>query len=189
MLNRMSVLLTNSLLLKTSHEFDDKRDHIRYAIETLLSELSKFIILCVFFILLDKGSSFFFAFCYFSFLRTFSGGLHFDTYVGCLIGTLTLYSAMVWFPITGIFNTAVIFLFLFITTLIFVPLPDIKRPIKDKKKRYRLKSLTVIFAFTIYYIILHFTPHYLNQYYAATIVFCIQLFIGGFRYEKAKRRI
>ncbi|MDK2868002.1 MAG: accessory regulator [Clostridiales bacterium] len=189
MFYKVSLQLTDLLLLKTTEDFSNKRDHIRYAIETLIGELTKLIILSLFFILIKKGSSFAFAFISFSTIRLWSGGIHFKTYFGCLAGTLALYSAIIWLPVSLISVKLIVMAVAVIVSAIFVPLPDAKRPVTNKRKQLIAKLITIVTIAIWYYVVNRFMQSSLNLFLAVTLIFTLQLFIGGILHGKQKKYV
>jgi accessory gene regulator B len=189
MFYKVSLQLTDLLLLRTSEDFNSKRDHIRYAIETLIGELTKLIILSLFFILFKKGSAFAFAFISFSTIRLWSGGIHFKTYFGCLTGTLALYSTIIWLPISLLPVKLLVLAVTVIISAIFVPLPDVKRPVRSKRKQIVAKMLT-LFTVTSWYIVVSlYIQSASNLILAVMLIFTLQLFIGGMLHEKQKKYV
>ncbi len=160
-------------------------DQMRYAIETLLSECSKLILLILFFTYWGQLQAFLYAFVFFSISRIFSGGLHFSTYWRCLLGTLVLYSLMIWIPpINSLITKTVVVGFSMIMTLIFAPITDIKRPITHRRKRIRSKLLTLIIISVLLVLF-----HHKTILFSTLVVFGIQLMIGGIIYEIKQKHL
>lgn len=63
---------------------------LRYCLNTLISEISKFIILSFWFIYISKYVEFLYGLLILSILRLSNGGLHFKRYFSCFLATFTI---------------------------------------------------------------------------------------------------
>jgi len=188
MLHKISNKFADYIVSHSKTLVSAQKDHIRFATESLISEFSKFIILLVCFTYTGHGRHFLFAFVILSLLRLWGGGLHFKTYMGCLLSTAFMYSLIIWMPFDLTYYDSLIYLFSLIAILVFVPISDVKRPSRTTNELLRLKILSAISL-----IILVLTINTIQQFMwtklflSSITIFTLQLMIGGFIYEKQKR--
>lgn len=119
---------------------------IKYALVAVIGELLKIIILIIIFLVFNKIIYFLFSLTMLILIRTFSGGLHFKTFNKCMLFSITVFIITsllapllpkfpdIYYYILGIVSILLIF--------INAPCPSFKRPIKDKKRRYRFKLIS-----------------------------------------------
>ena len=72
-------------------------EEIKYSILAISGDISKFIILIVFFGVLNYQVEFLYAFLTTTLLRIFSGGKHFNTYLQCLLFSFTYFTFLIFF--------------------------------------------------------------------------------------------
>lgn len=145
MIKRLSTIISGYLEDKNSSLSKKDVLKIQYTLEAILSDLSKFIIIFLIFLLLKEVSLFFLAFVILNSTRPLLGGIHCKTYYGCLIWSLLYFMTILLFtklsPELNISFYIVFFIMSFIITLIFAPCPNEKRPVKNKAT---LKTLSLI---------------------------------------------
>jgi accessory gene regulator B len=147
MIYRISNLITNKIC-KYKLYSKDEIEKIDYALKALLGEGFKLVILFIIFFYLGKLHFFFFSLLLLMTIRSFAGGMHFDTTFKCLVFT-TLFFIVTSFIAPNIliknFNTYYILGSIsFIIICIKSPCPSHKRPISNKKRRRILKNLSII---------------------------------------------
>ena len=145
MIKQLSTII--SRYLEENNNSLNKKDvlKIQYTLEVILGDLTKFIIIFLIFLLLKELPLFLLSFIILNSTRPLLGGIHCKTYYGCLICSLLYFIIVVLFtkfsPILNINFYMVFFFIFFITTLIFAPCRNEKRPVKNKAT---LKILSLI---------------------------------------------
>lgn len=167
-INRLAYTLTNYIRSNSDFTNSDDLEKINYAIETILNEAFKIIILLILFSILGKLRYFNFSMIILLSIRIFSGGLHSKTFLGCLLWTTLFFTATsIVAPIIPKISIGIYYLIsLFNLSVIITksPYPNPYRPIKSKKRRQVLKILAVFFAMFWTIVLLFFTNDicYLN---------------------------
>ena len=149
MIDKLSGLFTNKISEYSSYS-EEEIKKIDYALAVLLGESAKLIILYILFFFLGMLDFLIFSLIILITLRSFSGGIHFDSNFMCLIFT------MLFFLITSyivpkihfnISNTSYIFgIISFLIICIKSPRPSHRRPIIKEKRRRILKNLSIFSA-------------------------------------------
>lgn len=133
---------------------------IRYFLLSILSEISKFFIMGLFFSYISCTSYYLWAICILLILRYYSGGLHFNTYWKCFASSfLYLFLCIKLLPLLQ-FHKALQLIALLVCIIIayfIVPVPSIYRPDMNtkKKKFYRIHLFLIIF---IYFMLVYILP-------------------------------
>lgn len=83
-------------LVKNSGRTDEQIQKIEFALKSLLSELVKIVLLVIVFVMLRKVELFMICLCTFLLLRTFMGGLHRNTILGCFFQSLITFAIIVF---------------------------------------------------------------------------------------------
>nr|WP_207651895.1 accessory gene regulator B family protein [Clostridium acidisoli] len=148
------ILLSNVSKLICSYinnncEISDKdNEKINYAIIAILSESVKFIFLFFLFFILHRLKFFIFSLIILMSIRNFSGGLHFKTFNKCLLFSVTVFiMTSLLAPMIPRLPNLIYYFFCFISVLIIFiksPCTSPKRPIRNNKKKYRLKVISTI---------------------------------------------
>ena len=120
---------------------------VRYALEILKNETIKLVVLLAIFFLLKCFWAFLFALIMLLPLRSFSGGMHMKTNIGCFtyslafffisIKLLPLLSIAIWQLISFLIASV-------LTIAVLSPVASFKRPIRTEKRRISLKTKTWI---------------------------------------------
>lgn len=146
-INKISDLICNYINMNCSI---NKKDNIKinYALVAILGETLKLIILIIIFLLVNKVVFFLFSLIILILIRTFSGGLHFKTFNGCLLFSIMLFiiTCLAATALPQLPNSCYYIFGFFSVLLIFVnaPCPSFKRPIKNKKRRYHFKIISTL---------------------------------------------
>ncbi len=181
MLHEFSVRLSKHIVTQSSSLTEDQTDLIRYAIETMLGELSKLVILSLLFGIANSLGAFWISFLYFSILRLLAGGFHFKTYFSCLIGSAVMYGAIIlgasfsFIPLSLALITSIIILHRYTPV---IPL-NRRELIADTVRKKRVETaiaVSTLFAFSLY-------AGQLQLFTYTLFIFSLQLWLGGFRNE------
>lgn len=168
---------------------------LRYAMEVIINDLSKLIILLVIFALIGKPMELIYSFFTLSLLRPFTGGIHFKTYNGCLAFSGVFFLGTILLANNTEFNNTmitIIFLLSLLIILLFAPVPAKTRPTYSPKKvlQFRLISGLVISCHFIIYFLASNNPYIINSIWVIALQ-CIQILIGkgASIYENSNNKI
>ncbi len=168
MINKLAYTLTCYIRNNSDFTNTDDLEKINYAIETILNEVFKIVLLLILFSTLGKLKYFSFSMIILFSTRIFSGGLHSKTFVGCLFWTTLFFIATSMFaPLLPILNIGIYYLISFFNLFVIMvksPYPNPYRTIKSKKRKRSLKLLAIFFSIFWTIILLFFTSDisYLN---------------------------
>ncbi|WP_275298457.1 accessory gene regulator B family protein [Clostridium sp. YIM B02555] len=126
---------------------------IDYAIQMILGDLAKLIIISLIFISLNQFSLFLFSYVILFSTRPIAGGIHSKTFVGCLTSSILHFLIVVifsvLFPKLSTYYYVIFFIISLVIIGLYAPCVNTNRPIKNKAK---LKVLSLI-SFTFWMII------------------------------------
>lgn len=157
LINRIACKLTNLICINTTvKETDDEK--IRYALIVIINELVKIIILSTIFFCIGKLNYYVFSMVILLTLRTFSGGVHYNSSFECLVVTILFFiiTCIVFVDyITIPIKLAYLIIFIsLILIIIFSPCPNPKRPIRHNKRRWYLKIISIFLSILVASILL-----------------------------------
>lgn len=152
MIGRICDKLMSRVRLKMPEVDDERAEVIRYGFELLIGEVPKLILMFILAFALGKLKYFIISVAILCPYRTFSGGIHLKTHLGCFIGTNLLYLGNVyvseWIIFTNDFikYTTLIFTYVFaiVMILLFAPADTETVPILRRKDRIHKKILSLI---------------------------------------------
>jgi accessory gene regulator B len=141
----------NMMKVKLKDMDEEKCEVVNYGIYVLLSTIVKMIILLVISYFLGVFVYCIAAMASIAVLRSFFGGVHSKTFLGCLIVNSTLVLLDVYISILSqgnnsfYINTA-IYSSCFIIVILYVPADHENKPVESKKQkaRFKLTSLTIL---------------------------------------------
>jgi accessory gene regulator B len=120
---------------------------IKYGLEILRNEVTKFVILIIAFYISGYLLQFLFATSILLPLRSFAGGLHMRTNIGCFLCSLIVFLLQInILPMLSV-STPILFVILIISSFIVAytaPIPNKKRPIKTKRRYHTLKIISMV---------------------------------------------
>lgn len=185
MLHQLSVKMSKHIVRHASNLEASQTDTIRYAIETLLGEISKFFLLWFFYYKMNLSAPFIFSFSIFSCIRLVAGGFHFSNYYTCLFGSFIMYTTILY--LHQFFTLQSYGIFLLITTsliilYIFTPIIPLNRYDYNKNSIPLKRFMTAILTLLLYVFALY--AGQIKLFTLSLIVFSLQLLIGGIRYER-----
>jgi len=132
---------------------------ILYLVKTISSEASKILIMIIIF--RNQLLSYFLALIIMFFLRSFSGGIHFNTYMGCLLTTILYFVLAIKLLPQMTLPFAVKVLLLCLCMILSTRIPPVTskyRPTLSKPKIILCQNITTTFTF-IYIILLNIFPN------------------------------
>ncbi len=185
MLHQLSLKMSRHIVSHASILKEDQVDTIRYAIETLLGEFSKLILLWITFRFIHLDHLFLMAFMIFSCIRVVAGGFHFSTYLSCLIGSFIMYTAILLtnhFILLTSYSRILLLTLSIIVLYFFTPVIPLNRYEynKDSIHSKRLQTafmVLILFAFALY-------TNQVQLFTLSLFIFALQLLIGGIKNEK-----
>lgn len=179
------MFLINSLHQYFKNEFNlSELDSIklRYSLELITSDLSKCIILLGLFSILGKTTDYVYSLLALLMIRSFTGGLHFKKYIGCIIFTGFFFCISILLKTHISLNFTILstlFIFSSFTIFLFAPLCDKSRPNYSNQKRNRFKSISIIilsFHFISYFFASK-NPYLINSVWVMSLQ-CFQILIA-----------
>lgn len=132
------------------NDFDLKK--IKYGFEGIILTITKLLIVIILAILLREIEIVIMTLIFFNILRFFAFGLHAKTSSQCLVISVLLFNI---FPLLFIhinFNIYLFALIAFLSFLMFAPGDTEKRPMKNRRKRYKRKMISCCLCIIYSYI-------------------------------------
>lgn len=119
-----------------------------YALQAIIGEFLKVLLLLILFVALGQVRYFFLSFIILTTIRSFAGGYHAQNFRNCLIYSIFFFLVAVEI---GIFMSDFIIHYRFIIIsislgliLVYAPVPSIQRPITNRNRYVTLKILAII---------------------------------------------
>lgn len=164
---------------------------LKYSLEVLCNDISKILILLFMFSILGKAKEFIYSTIALLAIRPFTGGLHFKSYMGCLLFTgvffITSINLNIYFHMD--FLMPILFIFSCIIILTIAPIKSKNRPRYSYKKQlyFKFLGLSIVVIHFIAYTITNENPYLRNSIWIFALQ-SIQLFIkkGVDIYEEKK---
>lgn len=128
---------------------------IQYGFSAMIMETSKFIIMMALFLFIGKPLEYLFGTFILLLLRTKTGGVHFASYIGCLLfSAAMLYSSCIFLPDTfQLSNISMLSLLLgcIIITYLIGPIVSKTRPMPNatQSKKGKIEAFKIIFFYFI----------------------------------------
>lgn len=165
---------------------------LKYSLEVIIGEVSKFAILFFLFWILGKMTDFIYCSSVLLVIRLFTGGLHFKTYSKCLISSGIFFYIAIFLKSNISLNlriASILFIFSLLTIIMLAPICGKSRPDYPHRKRQKFKligAVSVLIYFGLYFFI-HKNPYFINSVWVITLQ-SIQLLIakGRIIYERKK---
>lgn len=163
-----------------------------YSLTVIINELSKFLIMLLFFALFNQVKLFLYIILALTSIRSYTGGLHFNTYLSCLTFSLIFFIFTAVSSLFIVLNTFVltsIITFILIVLIFVPPIPAKSRSNYSKRKLLYFKTVSIV----IFLIHLAFCYLFKNNLYLTTALWVylyqsVQLIIakGWYSYEKGR---
>jgi accessory gene regulator B len=156
-LEKTSRCVVNEMRKKIKNMDDERCEIINYGLYVLLSDLVKISILLIISLLLGIFLYCIAAIAGFAVLRSFFGGVHSKTWLGCFISNTTLILGNVYLSVL-ISNLNIfyvnnfIYILCFIIVFLYVPADHENKPIESRKQRRLLRKVSFV-ALTIHYLV------------------------------------
>ncbi|MCY6354453.1 accessory gene regulator ArgB-like protein [Clostridium sp. ZS2-4] len=190
MIIKLTNKVTNFIKQNSNIKNTDDLEKINYALQAILNEVFKIIIIITLFFFIGTLNYLLFSMVILFSIRIFSGGLHANTSLKCLIwSTLFFTITSVIGPLLPELNSLFYYILGLLNILIITvksPYPNAKRSAKNKKRRCILKIIA-IFSTIVWTIIILF---YLNdKYYLNCGIITISLISIQLLYNKNNEEI
>ncbi len=155
---------------------------LRYAMEAIINDLSKLLILLAIFALIGKPMELIYSFFTLSMLRPYTGGIHFKTYKGCLAFSVVFFIVAILLAYNITLNNTIVTIVSLLSLLIIsllAPVPAKTRPVYSPRKvcRFRLISGLIVSCHFVLYLLASKNPYIINSIWVIALQ-CIQILIG-----------
>lgn len=145
----IAIKVSEYLLAEKYDERNIRFVKISYSVECILTEIEKLIGFILLFSLLDMLR--FFAVCYITtiVIRSFAGGIHMKTTLGCFMFSVFVYGLAIYFGTHIVFLKNIYMCVLInevICIAIFAPVPSKERPRYSKKQKDKFKIYGILGA-------------------------------------------
>jgi accessory gene regulator B len=165
---------------------------LRYSLEVITNDLSKYLILLALFSACGKITDFIYSSLALIMIRSFTGGLHFASYIRCIVFTGLFFCTSILLKTYVYLNSTItisLFIFSLSTVILFAPLCSKSRPEYSIKKRFNFKligALLLILNFGMYFLATK-NPYLINSVWVMSLQsFQILIAKGVKLYEKRK---
>ncbi|QUI25113.1 accessory gene regulator B family protein [Vallitalea pronyensis] len=158
LINRPIYYFTYILFKKNLMSHKDIRI-VKYGMQVVFSETLKILMLVLCFGVVGKLPEFFLSLTILILIRSYSGGIHFSTFMRCFSFTLVFFLLSVTvLPVVDYINNPSIYVAIVpLSTLIiylYSPMPSKHRPISNKRIYYKNKAIATLLTVAIYSAIL-----------------------------------
>ena len=155
-IHNMSVAFVD--MLQGDNKYSElKYAKVTYSIEMLISELSKILIATIIFFMCGRFYEYVFCFVVLVLTRSFIGGLHAKTYIGCLGMSIFFFGfgmAIKEHVHLSIVVLLVMFLIYVLVIAFIAPVQSANRLKLDKRNKYKQKMCAVLFS-TVFCVIVY----------------------------------
>ncbi|MGM9970392.1 MAG: accessory gene regulator ArgB-like protein [Anaeroplasma sp.] len=178
MINQLATLLTNHYIKKGKIDPDDKEVYV-YCFDIAISTVLNFAILIIIALCTKTYiESLCFGICFVT-LRNYAGGLHAKTHLGCSI--LLIVVILVWVATINYVEVEYLKPMSYIFVVISAPVILLLAPVDNannvldanQTKKYKIKTLIVIFISLIGYLILFLLNKYTYSFVISYAIICV----------------
>ncbi len=161
---------------------DDDQAKLLYSLRVIIGDSSKLVLMFLVFLLFNHVMDFFMAITSLSIIRINTGGLHFKTYLRCLLFSFSFFSLTIYLANNYLLSQSTLFIIGIVSLLIIAlisPITSKSRPTYSAKKRLQFK---IIGCISVSFHLIGFMATKNNPYFVISIwvIFlqCIQLMIA-----------
>lgn len=144
---------------------DIEKAKLKYSLDVLFTDISKLIVLFIVFFIIGQGRNFLYSVLALFLIKPFTGGLHFKTYIGCLLFTSLFFLCVIILNNTISLDYYAVYMMVFSCIIILGISPTAQKNrtnCSERKKRiFKLLALSVVIAHLVLYLIEMENP-YLN---------------------------
>ncbi|MCY6355222.1 accessory gene regulator ArgB-like protein [Clostridium sp. ZS2-4] len=181
MINTLSSKITGYIEKNSNIHDTDNLAKINYALQAVLGETFKIVILISLFLIIGRINYLLFSMAILFTTRIFLGGYHCNTTMSCLFASIIMFliTSLVG-PLLPKLNILIYYLAAILSVLIVIfnaPFPNKYRPIKNQKRKQTLKYLSTFFTISWSIILLFYVKDtaYLNCGFLTIILEIIQV--------------
>lgn len=191
MISKLANLVTVKICKYNSYTLEEV-EKINYGLKIILGESFKLIILLILFFSIGMLKYFMFSLIILMSIRIFAGGLHFNTTLKCIVFTIAFFMVTSYIApnisSSSYFIYSLLGLFALIVISIEAPKPNPNRPIKSKKRRRILQSLSIFFVFIWFFTLIFYIKNIklINCGISTLLLQAIQLLNFNWRYKYEK---
>ncbi|SHJ34490.1 Accessory gene regulator protein AgrB [Dethiosulfatibacter aminovorans DSM 17477] len=136
----------HSSLTKNQNLPEDTLASIYYSLEILINTIVKLLIPMVVFLVIGQIDMYFYILLFTISTRTFIGGVHFSSFIGCTLFTTVFFLLICFLAQTAIVSQTAgicIFVFAILVFALYAPVISRNRPEYDKRQRSRFKMIAI----------------------------------------------
>lgn len=130
---------------------------LRYSLEVILGDMSKFIILLIVFTFWGKHIEFIYSSISLIGIRVFTGGLHYKTFIRCLIFSVFFFFLVIYSENNLVIknpNILALYIGIILSVVLIAPISEKTRPIYSDKKIMLFKTISIIFI--LFHVFMYF---------------------------------
>lgn len=154
--HEISIILSKGLIGDTCEEDQIRSSKVVYAIENVIEEIKSYFVIFLLFGLIGKMLEVSVCIVTLTILRTWTGGTHMNTSLGCGIVTVLFYSFSVFagfISIPCVLTLILLVIYMFICVL-YAPLASVQRPKlgKERVKRIKVRAVCGVILVILMYV-------------------------------------
>ena len=181
-MEKLAQKITNVIQREKSDLTELQIKTIKFGLECLLGELTKFVIYLLIFSVFSLTKPFLIAFIFFCSIRVIAGGYHENTYWKCFFTSLYIFIAIIaigiYVPLYWWIRVAMLIVSILLA-FIYAPVDHPNKPIisEDRRKRFKIISICM---FTSMGIVSFLLPHYAGIAITAIFLEAVSLPVGAY---------
>lgn len=152
MIDKFCMFLTNKIRKNNEEITDEKAELIYFGLQNIIGEIPKTFIIIGIAFLLGIGQLTILSFIAIVPFRSFSGGFHLKTHIGCIVSTTVMYCGTAllgkYFPLEPLYikyiAVILVYIFALVMVTLYAPADTENIPLLRKKDRRRKKILSYI---------------------------------------------
>ena len=151
MVDKFCDYLTKKIREKSPEINDEKAEEINYGLHIMFGEIPKVFIMAAIAGILGIFKWTIICFCLMLPYRTYSGGFHLKTHIGCIIGTSIMYTGNAFISqqfelpyITKIICASVLLIFSIIMVYLYAPADTEDVPVVSQKEREKRRNISFV---------------------------------------------
>jgi len=154
--HEISIILSKGLIGDTCEEDQIRSSKVVYAIENVIEEIKSYFVIFLLFGLIGKMLEVSVCIVTLTILRTWTGGTHMNTSLGCGIVTILFYGVSVFagfISIPCVLTLILLVIYMFICVL-YAPLASVQRPKlgKERVKRIKVRAVCGVILVILMYV-------------------------------------
>lgn len=154
--HEISIILSKGLIGDTCEEDQIRSSKVVYAIENVIEEIKSYFVIFLLFGLIGKMLEVSVGIVTLTILRTWTGGTHMNTSLGCGIVTILFYGVSVFagfISIPCVLTLILLVIYMFICVL-YAPLASVQRPKlgKERVKRIKVRAVCGVILVILMYV-------------------------------------